>query len=159
MTSPLLRFNDGRNMAQLGFGRMRFGNEEQTGEVMARALACGFRLFDMAASYGMEALAGKAARSAAVVPAPQPVPWTPRRSGNGEQRMDGRRRRSFFVGTFSAAFQSSKPTSEQYLRQSAAIFDRSLESGDVAILNPRNRSDGCARPDPEAFHAGARSQH
>lgn len=61
--SPLLQLNTGSMMPQLGLGLMRFGDEGQTGPVMARAAAAGYRLFDTATVYGNESQTGEGLRA------------------------------------------------------------------------------------------------
>lgn len=56
--NTLLSFNDGHAMPQLGLGLMRFGSEDETQQVLDRAIAAGYRLFDTAAVYGNEEQTG-----------------------------------------------------------------------------------------------------
>lgn len=60
--SPLITLNDGRAMPQIGLGLMRFGDTDQTGAVIERAFAAGYRLFDTASVYDTEAQTGEALR-------------------------------------------------------------------------------------------------
>jgi len=61
--SPILDLNDGNRMPQLGLGLMRFGAEDETQEVLGRAVEVGYRMFDTAAVYGTERQAGEGLRS------------------------------------------------------------------------------------------------
>jgi len=62
MRSPELTLNDGRSMPQLGLGVWRTPAEE-TAEVVATALAAGYRAVDTAAVYGNEAGVGEGIRA------------------------------------------------------------------------------------------------
>lgn len=63
MVGPVMKLNDGHAMPQLGLGLMRFGAEDMTAEVIARAYDAGYRLFDTAAVYKTEAQTGDGVRA------------------------------------------------------------------------------------------------
>lgn len=62
-THPVLRLNDGGAMPQIGLGLMRFGGEDMTGQVIQRAYAAGYRLYDTASVYRTEPQTGEAIRT------------------------------------------------------------------------------------------------